>query len=130
MLRDLLAKLESRGFHGTVKVTSFAGLFCLAGNSLDGFTPASANLPIAKCDLIGNPMEDLVSGQQRQSLAFANLVASVRQKTVGAITLVTENGGSSRVVAPYPPRSESLTAGEWNRVAATNNRIEITAEPN
>jgi hypothetical protein len=129
VLREFLAKLESQGFHGVVKITSASGLFCLAGNPTDGFAPASAVLPVAKCDLIGNPYEESLTGQQRQSLAFANLVAGVRQRSGGAISVVIENVGGSRPASPYPPRTEALTAGEWNRAATSNNRVEFTAEP-
>jgi hypothetical protein len=82
----------------------------------------------SKCDVVGNPFEESLSGQQRQSLAFANLIAGVRQRTAGAITVAIENGGSARPSTPYPARVESLTAGEWNRAAAANNRVEFAAE--
>ena len=128
VLRDLLAKLEAQGFHGVVKITSLSGLYCLSGNSADGFAPAGANLPASKCDLVGNPFEESLSGQQRQSLGFANLIAGVRQRTAGAITVAIENAGSARPNTPYPARVESLTAGEWNRAAAANNRVEFVPE--
>jgi CheY-like chemotaxis protein len=127
-LRDLLTKLEAQGFHGVVKITSLAGLFCLSGNGTDGFAPAGPSLQVSKCDVVGNPFEEALSGQQRQSLAFANLIAGVRQRTAGAITVAIENAGSGRPSTPYPTRSESLTAGEWNRAASANNRVEFTAE--
>jgi len=127
-LRDFVAKLQAQGFHGAVKITSAAGLFCLAGNSLDGFVPAAAALPASKCDLVGNPFDDSLSAQQRQSVDFANLISSIRQRTAGAITVVIENAGSTRPSVPYPQRSDSLTAGEWNRAAAYNNRVEFAAE--
>ena len=127
-LRELLAKLEAQNFHGVVKITSAEGLFCLSGNPSDGFAPANPNLLLSKCDLVGNPFEDSLTGQQRQSLAFANLVAGVHQRTAGAITVVIENAGVTRGAAPYPPRNESVTAGEWNRAAAANNRVEFSAE--
>jgi CheY-like chemotaxis protein len=129
VLRDFLSKLESQGFRGVVKITNAAGVFCLTGNPSDGFAPASAALPVGKCDLVGNPYEESLNGQQRQSLAFANLIAGVRQRTAGAITVVIENVGNSRPVAPYPQRTEAVTAGEWNRAAASNNRVEFVAEP-
>jgi CheY-like chemotaxis protein len=130
VLREFLTKLQSQGFHGVVKISSASGLFCLTGNPTDGFAPASAVLPVGKCDLIGNPYEESLSQQQRQSLAFANLLAGVRQRSGGTISVVLENVGSSRPASSYPPRSEALTAGEWNRAAASNNRVEFTAEPN
>jgi CheY-like chemotaxis protein len=129
VLRDVLSKLEAQGFRGVVKVTSSAGIFCLTGNAADGFAPAAANLPVSKCDLVGNPFEDSLSGQQRESLSFANLVASVRQRTAGAINIVTENAASPRAAVAYPPHSDTLTAGEWNRAAFANNRVEYSVEP-
>jgi CheY-like chemotaxis protein len=130
VLREFLTKLQSQGFHGVVKITSASGLFCLTGNPTDGFAPASAVLPVGKCDLIGNPYEESLPQQQRQSLAFANLLAGVRQRSGGTISVVIENVGSSRPASSYPPRTEALSAGEWNRAAASNNRVEFTAEPN
>ena len=128
VLRDLLTKLEVQGFHGVVKITSLSGSYCLTGNGTDGYTPAAASLLASKCDVVGNPFEESLSGQQRQSLAFANLIAGVRQRTAGAITVAIENAGSARPGTPYPSRVESLTAGEWNRAAAANNRVEFAAE--
>jgi CheY-like chemotaxis protein len=129
VLRDVLSKLEAQGFRGVVKVTSSPGIFCLTGNAADGFAPAAANLPVNKCDLVGNPFEDSLSGQQRESLSFANLVAGVRQRTAGAISVVTENAASPHAAVAYPPHSDTLTAGEWNRAASANNRVEYTVEP-
>jgi CheY-like chemotaxis protein len=128
VLRDLLTKLEAQGFHGVVKITSMSGLFCLSGNAADGYAPAGASLLASKCDVVGNPFEESLSGQQRQSLAFANLIAGVRQRTGGAITVAIENAGSTHPSMPYPARAEALTAGEWNRAAAANNRVEFAAE--
>jgi CheY-like chemotaxis protein len=129
VLRDFLAKLEAQNFRGVVKITSAAGSFCLSGNQADGFAPAIGSVLLGKCDLLGNPFEEALTSQQRQSLAFANLVASVRQRTSGEISVAIENVGTSRAAAPYPPRNESVTAGEWNRAAAANNRVEFSAEP-
>src|SRR5271165_5659641 len=122
VLRELLGWLESQGFRGVVKVTNMAGNYCLSGNGTDGYTLAAATLPVSRCDLIGNPFEESLSTQQRESLAFANLVDGVRQRTSGAITVTLESQGAGAGTA-YPARSESLTAGEWNRAAAANNRV-------
>jgi hypothetical protein len=52
----------------------------------------------------------------------------MRQRTAGAISVALEDAGSARPSTPYPARNESLTAGEWNRAAAANNRVEFLAE--
>jgi CheY-like chemotaxis protein len=128
VLRDLLTKLEAQNFRGVVKITSSAGLFCLSGNATDGYAPAAPTLLVNRCDLVGNPLDDALSGQQRQSLAFANLVAGVRQRTAGAITVALESTGSGHPSTPYPARTESLTAADWNKAAAANNRVEFAVE--
>ncbi len=126
-LRDFLAKLDG-GFHGVVKVTNYPGQYCLSGSAADGFTLAAPAQPISKCDVIGNPYEESLPPQQRQSLAFANLVAGVKARTAGTVTVAIEPAGSGKTVAPYPTRTEAITAGEWNRAAAANNRVEYLAE--
>jgi CheY-like chemotaxis protein len=128
VLRDMLGKLETQGFHGVLRVTNMAGLFCLTANGSEGYVPAMPTIPVSKCDVIGNPFEESLNGQQRQSLAFANLIAGARQRTAGAISVVVETAGSSKLAAAYPPRSDGLTAGEWNRAASANNRVEYTTE--
>jgi len=128
-LREVLGKLEAQGFHGLVKIRTSAGAFCLTGNATDGFVPAVAALPFSKCDLVGNPLDDASAAQPRQSLAFANLVAGIRQRTAGAIAVSIDNTPSPRPAVAYPARSESLTAGEWNKAALANNRVEFLAEP-
>lgn len=127
-LRQVLSKLEAQGFRGVVKVTSEAGIYCLTGSAAGGYVPASASLPVGKCDLIGNPLDDSLSAQQHPSAAFAGIQAGVRQRSHGAITVAFEYAGGSRAGVPYPPRDGTATAGEWNRAAAANNRLEISAE--
>ena len=129
VLREMLGKLEAQGFRGVVKVTSYAGTYCLTGNGNDGYVLANAALPVTKCDLVGNPAEEAAAGLQRQSLAFANLIAGVRQRSGGAISVVTDNAVGAHPAVAYPARSESATAGEWNKAAAANNRVEYFAQP-
>jgi CheY-like chemotaxis protein len=129
VLRDFLSTLESQGFHGVVKLTNLTGSYCLSGNGTEGYEPAAPTLPVSRCDLIGNPFEESLAVQQRQSPAFASLIASVRQRTSGAITVAVESEGTAaRTSTPYPARNETVTAGEWNRAAAANNRVEFSAE--
>ena len=128
VLRDLLAKLEQRSFRGVIAVRNYAGRFCVVGNAIDGYALAPDDLPATRCDLVGNPFAESLSPAQRQSLAFANLVLSVGQRTGGAITIdLLEDDGSTPVA--YPPASESLAAEQWNEIAARNNRVEFSVVP-
>ena len=128
-LREMIDGLRAGGFKGRVRASSYAGEFCLTGNGIEGYSIAADELPVKRCDLIGNPFEDSLTAAQRQSLAFANLIASVPQQTNHAMTVEVANGGRT-IAVPYP-EGELLgktTAGEWNRIAAQNNRVEFVAE--
>ena len=127
-LRDMLAQLRANGFKGKVKIATFVGEFCLTGNGIEGYSMASDDLPVKRCDLVGNPFEDSLPSAQRQSLAFANLVSSLRPD--GGLTVEVAHEGR-RPSVPYPTADQlaRVTAGEWNRIAAQNNRVEFATQP-
>jgi hypothetical protein len=127
-LRMVAATLEEQQFRGRIVVESFIGDFCLSGNAADGFTVAETTLPTQKCDLVGNPYEDALSPAQRQSVAFANFALLLAQRTAGAITVETVTAGRRNPVE-YPEQREGSTAGEWNAIAAQNNRVEFHVVP-
>jgi CheY-like chemotaxis protein len=127
-LRALAATLEAQQFKGRVRVESYVGDFCLTGNASEGFEPADVGLAASKCDVVGNPYDDSLPAAQRQSVDFANFVATLRRRTGGAIQIEIVNGGRSQPIA-YPEQEEKTTAGVWNTVAAQNNRVEFQILP-
>lgn len=125
VLRQYLTRLSARGYRGTVEVRSFAGRYCLVGNANEGFSAAPDELPFARCNAVGNPHEESLPPAQRESLGFANLVGQFRSASKNAIEVEFVPGDASVNAVPYPPVTGALTAGEWNRAAAGNNRIEV-----
>ena len=126
-LKTIIERLRTDGFKGVLRVQSYVGDFCLSGG-LDGYSLALDEAPIRRCDVVGNPYEDSLSGAQRQSIGFANLLATVNRQAGSGLKIEVGSAGR-RPAAPYPDKSDKLTAGEWNRVAARNNRVEFVAEP-
>jgi len=124
-VRQLVYRLVRDNAGGVVDIKTYAGRFCLVGNSVDGFSLAPDETLFAKCDLVGNPLEDALSPAQHTPLALANLAGDVRHSTHGAVQVQSSVGDPAVVAVPYPPLSSDLTAGEWNRVASANNRVEI-----
>ncbi|HEU4624878.1 MAG TPA: response regulator [Steroidobacteraceae bacterium] len=124
-IRQMMKRLAARDVRGVVEVRTFPGRFCLVGNATEGFSVAPDELPYSRCNAIANPHEDALQPAQRESLAFANLAGEFRHETRGALDLQLSPGDATNVVAAYPSISSSLTAGEWNRAAAANNRIEV-----
>jgi CheY-like chemotaxis protein len=124
-VRQLIYRLVKENAGGVVEIRTFAGRFCLVGNSVDGFSLAPDETLFAKCDLVGNPTEDALSPAQHIPLALANLAGDVRHSTRGALQVQPSVGDPAFVAVQYPPVSGDLTAGEWNRAASANNRVEI-----
>jgi hypothetical protein len=129
-LREMIDHLKADGFRGKIKVSTFIGEFCLTGSGIEGYSIADEELPATRCSIVSNPFEDGLSAAQRQSLAFANLVSSVRQDTNDRLVVEVHYEGR-RPAVPYPDVEQRprLTAGEWNRIAAQNNRVEFAAQP-
>ena len=127
--RDMVEKLRAQGFHGKVKVVTYVGDFCLTGSGIEGYSVAADEVPFKRCDQVGNPFEDSLAPAQRQSLAFANLLSTIRQQASEGLTIEVVHAGR-RPVTPYPEgdRLQKVTAGEWNRIAAQNNRVEFGVE--
>ena len=124
-IQVLLARLNTQGFQGDVDIRSIPGRFCMISGA--GQTPALAPdiLPFARCDQLGNPREDNGSVSLRQSVAFANMIAIARHNGNGKLNIQIEAGTADETLTPYPPISDGLTAGEWNRAGLANNRVEV-----
>jgi CheY-like chemotaxis protein len=125
MIRQQLYRLARQKVTGVADIKTFAGRFCLLGSAGEGYSPAPEETLFSRCDLVGNPSEDALTPAQRTPLALANLIGDIRNTTHGALDVQVSAGDPSNLLAPYPSASPYLVAGEWNRAAVANNRIEI-----
>ncbi len=123
-LRQLLYRLRRAGNPATVEVRTFSGRFCLVGDASNGYSIAPEDTPWSRCDVVGSPSEDTPAGA-RLPLAVANLVGEIRSSTHGAIDVQIGAGDPAVLAMPYPATGPELLAGDWNRAAAANNRLEI-----
>ncbi len=122
-LRALLDRLSATGFRGVVEIRSYPGRYCLQAGGAAPQLPA-ADIGYAKCASVGNPL-DHADVRSLQSAEFAQLLAAQASRGRGALDVQLIAGEANEVAAPYPAISAPLTAGEWNRAAAANNRIEV-----
>ena len=79
--------------------------------------------------MIGHPLQELPSLGERQSIAFANFLATsplIEQQRI-RIELVPHLYSRPRI--EYPPQQENVNAFEWNRIAAINNRVDVRLIP-
>jgi CheY-like chemotaxis protein len=125
VIRRILNRLVADHVRGVVQIRTYAGRFCLQGDPVNGYALADDKTPFAQCDVVGNPADDALPPAQRMPLALANLIAGIRASTHGALDVETSVGDPAVHRTPYPPVTDQLTAGEWNRAGKANNRIEI-----
>ena len=129
IIQELIARLQALGFKGTVQLHSYLGEFCLSGDEVNGYTLPPPDLPASNCTLIGHPLQQLPSLGERQSIAFANFLATSPLVNNSGISIELVPHLYSRPRAPYPPQQQGVSALEWNRIAAANNRVEVTLVP-
>ena len=107
-IRQLLYRLAKQKVAGVVDIKTFAGRFCLVGNTVDGYSLAPDETPFAKLRLVGNPSEEALSPAQRIPLALANLIGDIRSfhprraRRAGARWVTRRS-----VLSPYPPVAAS-----------------------
>ncbi|HUA89454.1 MAG TPA: response regulator [Steroidobacteraceae bacterium] len=125
VIGKLLYQLAAQKQPASVDIRTYAGRFCLVGNPTDGYSVAPDEMLYSRCNVVGNPTEDAQPPAQRTPLALANLIGEVRSSSGGVVDTRVGVGDPASLAQPYPTVAPDLTAGEWNRAAIANNRVEI-----
>ena len=128
-LRELLGRLAAVGFRGVVRLDAHLGEFCLDNDADGNYRLAAAEMPVMDCALIGHPLGGAGSLSERQSLAFANFLASSPLVNEAGIEVELVAHGMRDSVRRFPLSPGIRTAGEWNGIAELNNRVEFTLIP-
>jgi CheY-like chemotaxis protein len=126
---ELITRLTALGFKGVVRLESHLGEFCLTGNEVDGFVLAPDDTLVRECSRYGHPLQQLPLLGERQSIAFANFLATSPLVNGSDIQLEIVAHGYDRPHLKYPARESDLPAYEWNRIAAANNRVDVVLAP-
>lgn len=125
---DLVARLRSLGFSGVIRLEGHVGDFCMVRAGETGFVPAADDLPVTRCDRVGYSPEEARAQASRQSVAFANALAEL-ELADGAVRVEIDARGNAQPREPYPDVGASTLAGEWNRAARANQRVETRLLP-
>jgi CheY-like chemotaxis protein len=129
-LRDFVTRLASLGRQGRIEVRHFAGRFCLTGSAEAGYVLADAALPAARCDLVAPSTDAALGFPAVESESFTAALAELRGRNAALTIDVAEAKGEAPGRSyPESKGERSSTAGEWNAVAADNNRVEIRWHP-
>lgn len=125
-LRELLWQLSNVEFSGTLRVEAHLGEFCLVIDSAGAYRLADPDEPLAACTFLGHPLDNSNLLSERQSPDFERFLAESPLIAGSGIDLelIARQRVDSVPRVPYP--IEPITAGEWNRIAAENNRVEYS----
>jgi hypothetical protein len=128
-IRDLLERLVSLDFKGRVRIESHLGEFCLSGDESSGYRLAEPDAAIDECTLVGHPLDSSSFLADRQSVGFAEFMK--RSPLVNGSDIVVELVAHDRAhsMAQVPPPNDVSRAGDWNRNAERNNRLEFSLVP-
>ncbi len=125
-IRELIARLVDSGYTGAVRVESHLGEYCLVSDATGVYRLADPDAPIASCSVFGHPLDDSRLLTDRQTPEFERFLADSPLVNGSRIDLeiVVHDRTASAPRIPYPGAAE--IAGEWNRAAAENNRLEFS----
>ena len=132
IVAELASRLAELDFNGFVRLETHVGNFCMSSSADAGFILPVEDIPVLQCDQVGfEPAVAYEMGLQ-QSVAFANFINQADERDGGNIRYEIVSLGNSRPLLAYPSLAVGVSASDWNRIAASNNRVEIaifSAEP-
>ncbi|MEM8982071.1 MAG: response regulator [Pseudomonadota bacterium] len=128
-LAELIGRLDDIGFAGNIMIETHVGDFCTVTNADGDIMLAPPILPVAQCE--GRELDIATADQlgSQQSVAFANLIETVGERTSGRITVGVVTLANTEPLLPYPSIGSS-SAAAWNTIALANQRIEIRLAAN
>jgi CheY-like chemotaxis protein len=124
-LSELVEQLLEAGFVGTIELRAHYGNFCLQKSEGGEMTLANPDLDIAEC-LFAEEVLGSETWQNNQSVSFANYLNVELARSGGEIEILLFNSGFKDPLLPYPSAYEVKTAGEWNQVARSNQRVRVS----
>lgn len=129
LLQELVQQLNAAGFRGKIRLESHIGEFCLlrqpaADGSNAAWIPAPPELPLTDCGALGQ------STQQSQTLSAAQSAGFKRflNELPDGIQIELVPLGAAEPKWDYPS-DPTVRAGEWNKVAQRNQRVQVVLVP-
>lgn len=125
----LMLRLADAGFQGTVQIESHLGAFCLVSDAAGIYRLEDPAAPFTSCSFIGHPLDGsrLLSDRQTSHFEFFRAASPALANSGIDLEVVIRDRTDSAPRVPYPDNPQ--TAGDWNRIAAINNRLEYALLP-
>jgi hypothetical protein len=118
-LDELLERLQALDFTGVVTVEARLAAYCLNRDGTGLLQLAPDELPVEACETLGHPLAEGASLAALQTPDFAAALEDAAE--LPGIELRLTRVEQSAADAAFA--SDAATAGAWNRMAATHNRL-------
>lgn len=126
---ELSDRLTDLGFQGLVRIETHVGSFCMSFTAPGDYVLAPGELPAVQCEQVGFDPNEAYERGLRQSVAFANFINLASARSDGRVRYEIISLGHSSPLVSYPVGVDTVTAAEWNDIAASNNRIDVSIYP-
>ena len=128
-LSQLAQNLSSVGFNGEIAVRSHLGRFCQVTATNGETLLPDAEATLSNCEIIQFTPSSAESIGTEQTPGFERFLSAFQSEYGDDIELNLSTAGDRRPVARYPTQDPDSSAERWNKVAARNQRIEISINP-
>ncbi len=128
MLEQIVRVLQLTGVGAEIELRTHVGEFCRIYADTGKAALPDPTLPIEQCDIIGYEPGEAQALASSQSLDFRLFVEKLNSSG-GPISIKLVPVGVFEPLAPYPADSDIPLAGDWNRIAARNQRVEMILRP-
>ena len=116
--------LSLAGVRARIELRSHVGEFCRVYRGDSGSALPPLDTPIERCDMVGYEPAEAQRIAAAQSPRFRDFVAQLSELAPG-VELSIVPVGIFEPRLPYPPDAAIAMAGDWNTIAAMNNRVEM-----
>jgi CheY-like chemotaxis protein len=128
-LSELVQQLNEAGFQGAISLQAYYGDFCLTRGETGIMTLANDQMSSSECVFSSHLDDSGFSKSSYQTIGFANFINSLAAEEGSPIEIFVEPDAVDDPLVAYPERYSVKTAGEWNRVAVQNQRIQVSLFP-
>ena len=128
VLTQIVRILQLAGVGAEIELRAHVGEFCRIYADTGKAVLPGPGLPIEQCDMIGYEPSEAQALASSQSLGFRGFVEK-QNRAAGDIHIKLVPVGVFEPIAAYPPDTEITRAGDWNRIAARNQRVELIFNP-
>lgn len=129
ILSRLAENLQGVGFQGEIHVRSHLGRFCTQTSGTGEPVLPEDGQPISSCEIQEFDPANVESIGNEQTPGFAAFLPAFDAEFGDTIHLTLSTAGDRRPLVRYPLPDPDMDATRWNNLAARNQRIEISINP-